>query len=277
MPSLALPASLDEALDALLADADARPMAGGVGLLLRAAFGERLPERVVAVGRLPELRTIEAAGDGIRVGAAVTLAELARSPLVRERFPILAAAAGMAANPGVRTTATIGGNLLDRPGGSDLVAAALALAAEAIWAGPGAGPTRSPLRASLEPATDDARPRLLVAIVVEAAPDGWGFERLTTRGTSDRAAATVAVTTAAAGGEPAVAAWATSIAERPIRLARSARAVLDEASDEALRRAVDDDLGAIPLADDLRASGAYRRRVLPVLLRRAVAAAGRGR
>jgi CO/xanthine dehydrogenase FAD-binding subunit len=273
--SLARPASLDEALDALRAAPDARPIAGGVGLLLRAALGEPLPDRAVAVGALPELRSIEPAGDGIRVGAAVTLAELARSALVRERAPLLAEAASAAANPGVRTTATLGGNLLDRPGGSDLVAAALALDARAVWAGRRTTPDAEPLRSLLDrvPGGSFGHGRqLLVAIVVSAAGP-WGFERLTTRGAGDRPAAAIAVTVSGAFERSTVAAWATWIADQPVSFTRSARVVFDGASDAVTRAAVEDDLAAIRLADDVRASAGYRRRVLPVLLGRAVAAA----
>ncbi|HEY3523870.1 MAG TPA: FAD binding domain-containing protein [Candidatus Limnocylindrales bacterium] len=274
MPSLARPASLDEALGALRAEPAARPVAGGVGLLLRAAFGESLPDHVVAVGRLPELRSIEPERDGVRIGAAVTLAELARSQIVRVRAPLLAAAAEAAANPGVRTTATLGGNLLDRPGASDLVATALALDAEVVSADERAEATHT-LRSLLETraANADHPPRLLLVAIVVPRADRWGFERLTTRGAGDRPAATVAMSFSGSGERSTVAAWATWIADRPVPLVKAGRAVLDGAPDAALRAAVDEDLDGLAMADDLRATAAYRRRVLPVLVRRAFEAA----
>jgi len=276
--ALARPGTLEEALAALAADADARPIAGGVGLLLRTRFGEPLPERVVAIGRLAELRAVEpTAHGGVSIGAATTLGELARSTLARERVPLLAAASEAAANPGIRTTGTLGGNLLDRPGASDLAAASLALGGQAVWARTSGQLVRTSLTALLAPAPGDdpPGPGVLVALVFDAPAPGSGFERLTTRGRGDRPAMTVAAAMPGPGGER-VTAWATSIADRPVPLPRAAPAALDGASPDIVGAALEHDLAGVSLVDDARATAAYRRRVLPVLLARAVAAARGG-
>jgi carbon-monoxide dehydrogenase medium subunit len=51
------------------------------------------------------------AREGLRIGALVKHAELARSDLVRRHYPMLAAMAAQVANPQVRNQGTLGGNL----------------------------------------------------------------------------------------------------------------------------------------------------------------------
>lgn len=53
--------------------------------------------------------------NGLHIGALATLSRIAQDTEVRQHYSALAAAAGHAATPQVRNTATIGGNLLQRP------------------------------------------------------------------------------------------------------------------------------------------------------------------
>ena len=97
--------------------------AGGVDVLDRLKEGLEQPERLVNLRRStdPLLREIKeqpaaaARPAHLRVGALVTLAQLAADPVVRKACPALAAAAAGAATPQVRALATLGGNLLQRP------------------------------------------------------------------------------------------------------------------------------------------------------------------
>ena len=101
------PASLADAAR-LAAEPGARLVAGGTGLLpnLRLGLGE--PRTLISLDRLPELRGIQDSDAHLRIGAAVTLAELSR----REDIPhALREAARSVAAPGHRTAATLGGNL----------------------------------------------------------------------------------------------------------------------------------------------------------------------
>src|SRR5258707_13859930 len=67
---------------------------------------------VVGLRAIPALRGIVFdSAQGLRIGAGVSLAELAASPLVRERFPALATAAGAVSTPQLREMGTVGGNL----------------------------------------------------------------------------------------------------------------------------------------------------------------------
>jgi len=104
------PARLEEAL-ALLAEGDAVPIAGGTDLIPNLKHRLLAPRRLVALRPLPELRGIEVRDGALVIGAAETLAAVARHPLVRRYAPSLARAAGTVAGPQHRNMGTIGGNL----------------------------------------------------------------------------------------------------------------------------------------------------------------------
>lgn len=90
--------------------------AGGIDLLDLMKEGLLQPRRIVNLRGVPELgRIVEEPGGALRIGAMVTLAQLAEHPLVRARYTALAQAAGQSASPQIRHVATIGGNLLQRP------------------------------------------------------------------------------------------------------------------------------------------------------------------
>jgi len=90
---------------------DAMYVAGGTDLIPNMKHRLFEPGHLIALRGVRELGGIEDAGDHVRIGAGETLASVARSPLVRARFPALADAAGHVAGPQLRNSGTIGGNL----------------------------------------------------------------------------------------------------------------------------------------------------------------------
>ena len=114
MPSFELyqPSTVDDALSLLdRHEEDAWILAGGNDSL--GWFKDRVkrPKVVVEIAAIDELRGIREQGDGLEIGALTTLTEVERSPVVRERFSLLADAARKVASPQIRNSATIGGNL----------------------------------------------------------------------------------------------------------------------------------------------------------------------
>jgi xanthine dehydrogenase YagS FAD-binding subunit len=90
--------------------------AGGIDLLDLMKEGLLTPRRVVNLRTIPGLDRIDEANGGmLRVGANVTIAQLAADPRVRERYRAVADAVAQSASPQIREVATIGGNLLQRP------------------------------------------------------------------------------------------------------------------------------------------------------------------
>jgi xanthine dehydrogenase YagS FAD-binding subunit len=104
----ARPSSLDEALELLGGDG-AAPMGGGTDLAGQVDRGIRTPALLVDL-RDAGLASVEERDGGLRIGATVTLAELAASPLVAT-YAAVARAASLAASPLLRNVGTVGGNL----------------------------------------------------------------------------------------------------------------------------------------------------------------------
>src|SRR4051812_20803534 len=94
-------------------DAAADYIAGGTDMVQLLQEYVRQPARLVSLAGLLDNR-IEAGLQGLRLGAAATMAEVAAHPAVVEQFPVIAEALLNSASPQVRNQATMGGNLLQR-------------------------------------------------------------------------------------------------------------------------------------------------------------------
>jgi aerobic carbon-monoxide dehydrogenase medium subunit len=130
------PSSVDEAVS-LLADLDdARPLAGGHSLLPAMKIRFSTPAALVDLGSIPGLDGIERDGDGIRIGALATHADVATSAVVRDGCPVLAEAAALIGDRQVRNRGTIGGSLAHADPGADYPTVVKALGATITAAGP---------------------------------------------------------------------------------------------------------------------------------------------
>ncbi len=89
-----------------------RYIAGGTDVLVNRSQGNDTATCLIDITGIEELKRIETDGQTLRIGALVSLDELAEHAIVRERFPALAEAARAVASPVIRKTATLGGNLL---------------------------------------------------------------------------------------------------------------------------------------------------------------------
>jgi xanthine dehydrogenase YagS FAD-binding subunit len=90
-------------------------LAGGTDLLN--LMKERVigPDALVNIKAIPGLDRIEAAGDGLRIGAAATLSALIEHEGIRKGYPALVQALETVGGPQIRNMATLGGNLCARP------------------------------------------------------------------------------------------------------------------------------------------------------------------
>jgi xanthine dehydrogenase YagS FAD-binding subunit len=90
------------------------PLAGGMDLLAMMKDYIAQPERLVNVKGLD--RTIARTPDGgMRIGAAVTLTQLAEHTDARRMYPAVTDAAGEVGTPQIRNVGTVGGNINQRP------------------------------------------------------------------------------------------------------------------------------------------------------------------
>lgn len=133
------PSTLGEALEMLLAyGEDGCAYAGGTELLLAMKHAGLRYKHLVDLKTVPGLDNIEqsAAGGSLRIGALATHWSIERSPLVRSRLAVLAELEAHVANPRVRATGTLGGNLCFAEPHSDPATLLLCLDARLSAVGP---------------------------------------------------------------------------------------------------------------------------------------------
>lgn len=123
------PASVREAVDCLMRHPEAKPLSGGMTLIPTLKQRLSAPSHLVDLSRLPELHGIERRGHRLRIGAATPHAAVARSEVVRQHLPALAALAGLIGDQQVRNRGTLGGSLANSDPAADYPAATLALKA----------------------------------------------------------------------------------------------------------------------------------------------------
>jgi xanthine dehydrogenase YagS FAD-binding subunit len=98
------------------ASAGVQPLAVGTDLLTLMKADIAAPSHLVNIKGLAGLpRGVQDTPQGLTLGALTTLSEVETHPAIRQRYPLLAQAAAVAATPQLRNMATLGGNLLQRP------------------------------------------------------------------------------------------------------------------------------------------------------------------
>jgi xanthine dehydrogenase YagS FAD-binding subunit len=101
--------SIDGAIQ--LSTAETRFLAGGVDLLGEMKEYISSPSRLVDLKSIPELDNIDTSSSVWKLGANVTIADIARNEQIIARLPGLAEAAAEVGSPQIRNVATLGGNL----------------------------------------------------------------------------------------------------------------------------------------------------------------------
>ncbi len=275
------PESLEEALSALAeAGDDAKVLAGGQSLLPVLRMRLNAPEKVVDLRRIPGLTDITEDGDHIVIGSMATHSAVVASDLVRDHALLLSKTVAEVADPQIRHRGTVGGALVHADPAGDVGAAALALDAEFVIAGPG-GATRTVPAADFfvdlfETAVGEGE--LLTQVRIRK-HTGWGahyekFVRVKHQWSIVAVAATVRVD----GGTIAEARIGlTNMGSTPLRATSVEEALVGKpASDEAVRAAAASAADGTNPPSDLNGDSDYRKHLATVLTRRAVLAAAGG-
>ncbi len=269
--------TVDEALSAL--SGGARPVAGGTDLVVGARQGKApLPESIVAIHRLAELREIAAENGRLRLGALVTHAEIAAEPVVLERLTALADASSIVGSHATRSHGTIGGNLMNASPAMEAGGPLMVLGAT-VTLRSGAGERQVPVVELMTgPGTTAAAPDELltgVEIPLPAAGTGSSYVRLEYRRQMEIAVVGAAAAVTLAGGTIEWADVAITALAPTIRLVPEAAKALvgSDGGPDAVRQAAHAAAAAAEPISDVRASADYRRAMAEVVARRALTAA----
>lgn len=126
------PKSVKEAIS-LLSDhgEKAEVIAGGTDLLVRMKRGDAFPDYLINMEGLKELEYIRYdEKKGLRIGARTSIHDIVESPLLEDKFDIIAQAASTLGSPMIRRQATIGGNLCNAAPSADMAPALIVLGAQ---------------------------------------------------------------------------------------------------------------------------------------------------
>jgi carbon-monoxide dehydrogenase medium subunit len=107
------PKSLDDAVSLLsLYDGKADVLAGGTDLLVEIKEHVRQPDYVINIKKIANVDHLRYdAKEGLRFGALVTARDIEISPVVREKYPALSQAASEIGSIQIRNRATVAGNI----------------------------------------------------------------------------------------------------------------------------------------------------------------------
>jgi len=272
------PGSVGEAVR-LLADLgdDARVLAGGHSLIPMMKLRMAIPEHIVDLQDIDELKGVSESGGTITVGAMTTQAELIASDMLAQQCPILREASLQIADPQIRNLGTIGGNVANGDPGNDMPALMQALDAAYVLQGVGGSrevAARAFYEAAFFTALEDGEVLTAVRFQAPGAGHGYAYEKQK-RKVGDYATAAAAVILTMDGGQCRSASIAlTNVGDTPLYAEAASQALagtgLDKASIDAAVRAAE----AITLpATDGRGPADFRTKIAGVMLRRAIATA----
>ena len=271
-----VPKTLEAAI-ALLAGANGRGrvLAGGTDLLIQLRSGRAEPELLVDVKAIAEMRAVEAAADGYRVGAAVTCMELIENEAFARAWPGIVDGVKYIGSIQVKGRATMGGNLCNASPAADSVPALIAAGAVACIAGP-QGRREQPVEAFVTGPgkTTLAKGELVVSFLLprRAPRSGDAYLRFTPRTEMDIAVVGAAVNLTLDDKGVCASARVSlgAVAARALLVPEAAAALIGTRVDAAaLARLAAAASAACKPIDDKRGTKEYRTKVAGVMAERA--------
>ncbi len=269
------PRSLDEAVALLVEHGEeAKLLAGGQSLIPAMRYRLALPETLIDLNKVEGLSYIREEADALAIGAMTRESDLEEADLIQEKYPMLADAARVIADPVVRHMATVGGNIAHADPANDHPAVMLALGARVVAAGPGGRrviPIDDFFTGLFENALADNEILTEIRIPKPAANSSGAYVKME-RKVGDSAISAAAVQLTVEGNVCTGARIGlTNVSPVPMRATAAEQALIGRALDESAIAAA----GAAAAAEcdpspDLRGSVAYKRDITRVMVKRAV-------
>jgi len=252
----------------------AKLLAGGHSLLPLMKLRLSQPEMLIDLGPVDELRGIREEGGSLVIGALTTHDEVANSPLVRERVPLLAECASQIGDVQVRNRGTIGGNLAHADPAADYPAAVLALEAQMECEGPAGSRTVPASQWFVDLLTTALGPDEVlcrVRVPVQTKGQGWSYIKLPHPASGYSLLGVACLVTVDGGVCRDARVAVTGAGPKAVRLTKVEQALvgkrLEEAAVAEAARLASDGLEA---TDDLYASAEYKRHLAVVYTKRAL-------
>ncbi|MCC6778277.1 MAG: xanthine dehydrogenase family protein subunit M [Hyphomicrobiales bacterium] len=270
----ACPTTLPEAVR-LLADADAKAIAGGQSLMPMLAFRLAHPSLLVDLRKLPELRGIKISEQGITLGAMVRWREILDDQRLDTAHPLLKAAIGHVAHYQIRNRGTVGGSIAHADPAAEMPGIAVTCDAEIAVIG-GVGQRMIKAGDFFEGAltTVLANDEIITEIRLPRWPAGrrWGFQEFSRRrGDFAMAAAALFYDLDSQGRATNAHVGVIGVGDRPRRLSAVEAVLNGQRIDAAIiAKAEAATSAAVEPQDDIHASAAYRRALVGTMVERAL-------
>jgi carbon-monoxide dehydrogenase medium subunit len=277
----ACPATLSEAI-ALLAshDGDAKVLAGGQSLMPILAFRLAAPKLLVDLRKVPALREIKIASDGVRLGAMVRWRDVLDDARLATAHPLLKAAVTHVAHYQIRNRGTVGGSIAHADPAAEMPGIVVTCDAEITVTG-SSGTRVIKADDFFEGALTTAlgNDEIITEIRLPAWPAKrrWGFQEFARRrGDFAMAAAALFYDQDSSGKATNAHVGIIGCGDRPRRLPEVEAVLNGQAIDEALMtRAAEATSACVDAQEDIHASAAYRRSLAGTMVERALRAAAK--
>lgn len=267
------PGSVPEAVALLskLGD-DARVIAGGHSLIPTMKLRLAMPEHLIDLQAVKELKKISVSGGEVCIGAMTTQAELIASDELHQAAPIVRETSLQIADPQVRYMGTLGGNVANGDPGNDMPALMQCLNATFTLSGPDGERTveaREFYEAAYFTARDDLE--ILTEIRFPVCSGGYAYEKQK-RKIGDYATAAAAVLISKSGDNCASASIAlTNLADTPVYCEEASQHLVSNGlGDASVAAAVASAMGQIDPVDDNRGPAEFKRHAAAIILRKAI-------
>lgn len=253
---------------------DARVLAGGHSLIPMMKLRLAVPEHVIDLRLIQDLKFIRVEGGTVSIGAMTTQHELINHSELATVAPIVRETSLQIADPQIRYQGTIGGNIANGDPVNDMPALMLCLNATLILVGP-EGQRKLAARNFYEAAYFTARDdqEILTEIRFPVSPGGYAYEKQKRKiGDYATAAAAVLLRKSADGASCEYASIAlTNLADTPVYCEKASQILQEQGvSDESIAQAITSCLGDIEPVDDNRGPVEFKIHAAANILKRAI-------
>lgn len=268
--------SVDDALAKLAATSGTgKLIAGGHSLVPLMKFRLNEPSTLIDIARIPGLAGVREQDGALEIGAATVHHEVATSSVLQAQCPVVSDAAATIGDPQVRNRGTLGGSLAHADPAADYPAVMLAVDAEILMQGPDGGRIVSAADFFQGLFTVDLSADEIITAVRFSPTRTASYAKLYQRASRFAIVGVAAALDVADGAVRSARVGLTGAGSHAVRLTAVEEALVGRAATpEAVAETAEGaGAGLEDVNDDIHASEAYRRAMIPVFTKRALVGA----
>ena len=268
--------SVDDALAKLAATGGTgKLIAGGHSLVPLMKFRLNEPSTLIDIARIPGLAGVREQAGALEIGAATVHHDVATNSVLQAQCPVVSDAAATIGDPQVRNRGTLGGSLAHADPAADYPAVMLAVDAEIVMQGPDGGRVVSAADFFQGLFTVDLSADEIIIAIRFAPTRTASYAKLYQRASRFAIVGVAAALDVADGAVRSARVGLTGAGSHAVRLTAVEEALVGRAATpEAVAETAEGaGAGLEDINDDIHASEAYRRAMIPVFTKRALVGA----